>query len=434
MEQSLPKVLILGHSFNNYDGIGITLSNLFHAWPKDKIAIVSPVIATAFLTQNQICERYFNTSENKSYTIAENIVPQEVKLPSYLKDYRSRIRRKISSFLHKKIGINDLIDRNTISTELIDFINDFRPDIIYTCLGNYGMIKYVNKISRLTGNRYPLAIHIMDDWPATLFNGRYFRGAWQRRYHKAFTDILTRTILNFSISEGMSAEYAARYNREFYPFHNPVSIDFWDSVPDKEYRQDNSVKKIAFFGKINEDTKDALVDMYHVVTNLNKQGRNIRFDIFSPSSVKEIAGLFADSPCCNLCPGIPHEQVCRSIKEYDIVYFPLCFSERTRYYAKLSMSTKTAEYMVSKVPILLYCPPELEIYKYAAGSGWAYCVSERSTELLSKGVTRLITDSGLRDELTGNAYKLAVSRHSLPNVCEAFKTKFIHAVNAYNAG
>lgn len=434
MKQSLPKVLILGHSFNNYDGTGITLSNLFHAWPKDKIAIVSPVIATSFLTKYQRCERYFHTVENKSYFIPENINPEENRLPSHLKDNRSGIRRKISSFLHKKIGINDLLDRNTISTELIDFIDDFHPDIIYTCLGNYGMIKYVNKISRLTGNRYPLAIHIMDDWPATLFNGRYFRGAWQKRYHKAFTDILTRTILNFSISEGMSAEYASRYNREFFPFHNPVDTELWNQIPNNGAQQGNTLKKIVFFGKINDDTKDALIDMYHVVTKLNKQGKSIRFDIFSPNSVKEIADLFADSPFCNLCPGIPHEQVRHHIKEYDIVYFPLCFSERTRYYARLSMSTKTSEYMVSKVPILLYCPPELEIYKYAAGSGWAYCVSESSTELLLKGVTRLITDSGLRDELTGNAYQLAVSRHSLHNVCEAFKTKFIHAVDTYNAG
>lgn len=434
MEQSLPKVLILGHSFNNYDGTGITLSNLFHAWPKNKIAIVSPVIATSFLTQNQRCERYFNTAENKSYFIAENIHPEEIKFPSHLADSRSGIRRVISSFLHKKIGINDLFDRNTISKELIDFINDFHPDIIYTCLGNYGMIKYINKISRLTGNRYPLAIHIMDDWPATLFNGRYFRGMWRKRYHTAFTDILRRTILNFSISEGMSAEYASRYNREFFPFHNPVDIELWNHIPNKEYRQDNSLKKIVFFGKINDDTKDALIDMYHVVNTLNRQGKNIRFDIFSPNSVQEIADLFADSPFCNLRPGIPHEQVRYHIKQYDIVYFPLCFSERTRYYARLSMSTKTSEYMVSKVPILLYCPPELEIYKYAAGKGWAYCVCERNAELLSKGVTRLIADSGLREELTGNAYKLAVSKHSLHNVCEAFKTKFAHAADTHDAG
>jgi hypothetical protein len=35
----LPKVLIIGQPFNNDTGGGITLSNLFSGWDKDKIAV-----------------------------------------------------------------------------------------------------------------------------------------------------------------------------------------------------------------------------------------------------------------------------------------------------------------------------------------------------------------------------------------------------------
>ena len=44
MEQLLPKVLILGHSFNNYDGTGITLTSLFSSWSKNRIAVVAPIV------------------------------------------------------------------------------------------------------------------------------------------------------------------------------------------------------------------------------------------------------------------------------------------------------------------------------------------------------------------------------------------------------
>ena len=33
-----PSVLLFGHSFNNYTGMGITLTNLFADWPKEKVA------------------------------------------------------------------------------------------------------------------------------------------------------------------------------------------------------------------------------------------------------------------------------------------------------------------------------------------------------------------------------------------------------------
>ena len=432
MEQLSPKVLILGHSFNNYDGIGITLTSLFSSWSKSRIAIVAPIVPVVFLTQNQLCDRYFNTIENRSHVISENCrVGTVLSSTFYFEDNRSRARKKVSSFLHKKIGMDDLIDRNPVSKELIDFINDFNPDIIYTCLGSYGAIQYAKKVCEQTENRFPLAIHIMDDWPVTLFNGRYFRWIWKRKYHKAFVDIIKRSILRLSICEGMSKEYVSRYNQIFFPFHNPVDVDLWDKVSNKEFQSDCTIKKIVFFGKINDDTRDALLDMCNVVTKLNKQGIGIQFDIYSPNYSKNMANLFSKFLSCKIFPSIPHEEVKDHIKDYDVVYFPLCFSDRTRCYARLSMSTKTSEYMVSKVPILLYCPEELELYKYASNEGWACCVTRRNEDDLLEALTNLLVDNNLRDKLTQNAYQLAVSKHNLTSVSEDFKIKFINVVSEY---
>jgi len=36
-----PKILIFGQPFNTYSGGGITLTNLFRGWPKDRIAVAS---------------------------------------------------------------------------------------------------------------------------------------------------------------------------------------------------------------------------------------------------------------------------------------------------------------------------------------------------------------------------------------------------------
>ena len=434
MEQLLPKVLILGHSFNNYDGTGITLTSLFSSWSKNRIAVVAPIVPVPFLIQNQLCDRCFDTLKNRGYIINETSYVGNGLLSTFnYEDNRSWLRKKVSFFLHKKIGIDDLVDRNPVSKELVDFINDFNPDIIYTCLGSYGAIQYVRKVCKRTGNRFPLAIHIMDDWPNTLFNGRYFRWIWKRKYHRAFVDIVKKSILRFSICEGMSKEYVSIYDHIFFPFHNPVNVDLWDKVPNKRFQSGSAIKKIVFLGKINEDTQDALLDMCYAVTKLNRRGMLVQFDIYSPNYSKEMSNLFSSFLSCKIFSSIPHEKVKDHIKDYDVVYFPLCFSDRTRHYARLSMSTKASEYMASKVPILLYCPEELELYKYASNEGWAYCVTRRNEDILLQSLVNLLVNNDLRNMLTMKAYQLAISRHNLADVSEDFKMKFIDAIRKYDA-
>ena len=63
---SLPRVLIIGQTFNKKSGGGITQSNLFSGWDKDKIAVT----CTAHLLQDsetEICDNYYQLGnlENK---------------------------------------------------------------------------------------------------------------------------------------------------------------------------------------------------------------------------------------------------------------------------------------------------------------------------------------------------------------------------------
>ena len=54
----LPRVLIFGQPFNDRNGGGITLSNLFKEWDRDKLAVA----ATGHLMQHlttDVCEKYY---------------------------------------------------------------------------------------------------------------------------------------------------------------------------------------------------------------------------------------------------------------------------------------------------------------------------------------------------------------------------------------
>src|SRR5690554_6135498 len=54
----LPKILIFGQPFNQNTGGGITLSNLFRGWDKDKIAVVGTGHMLKNLDAN-ICNTYY---------------------------------------------------------------------------------------------------------------------------------------------------------------------------------------------------------------------------------------------------------------------------------------------------------------------------------------------------------------------------------------
>src|SRR5262249_7147720 len=66
---SLPKVLIIGQPFNNDTGGGITLSNLFSGWDKDKIAVVcSPYLLQDNIDTN-ICDTYYQLGQKEGRRI-----------------------------------------------------------------------------------------------------------------------------------------------------------------------------------------------------------------------------------------------------------------------------------------------------------------------------------------------------------------------------
>jgi len=55
---SFPKVLIFGQPFNSYSGGGITLTNLFKGWPKDRIA-VTYIGHGLFNATADVCDNYY---------------------------------------------------------------------------------------------------------------------------------------------------------------------------------------------------------------------------------------------------------------------------------------------------------------------------------------------------------------------------------------
>lgn len=63
-EYEYPKVLIFGAPFNNFSGGGITLTNLFKGWPKDRIACTSTGHVLMGVS-NDVCDVFYRLGEGE---------------------------------------------------------------------------------------------------------------------------------------------------------------------------------------------------------------------------------------------------------------------------------------------------------------------------------------------------------------------------------
>ena len=137
-----PKVLIISEFyFNENTGGGILLKNLFQNYPKNKIFILHEDLNVN--TGNSI-KSYLLKKPNKTNNFLKKILaPFLIKLLINLKNFHVANKKK------------------KVSSDLLFKLRKFKPDIIYTIFGNYGLM-CLNKEWKFK-LKIPLVNHIMDN-------------------------------------------------------------------------------------------------------------------------------------------------------------------------------------------------------------------------------------------------------------------------------
>ena len=154
---SLPKVLIFGQVFNQNSGGGVTLSNLFKGWGKDKIAVAS-IGQTLNDVESNVCDSYyllgdkeykfifpFNKLQRSFPSGFIKITPgseyssshqSSAKVIKSSKDIRlSKSRKFIIEKLFypfvKFLGISHTISSIGLSKDFCDWLEEFKPEVLY---------------------------------------------------------------------------------------------------------------------------------------------------------------------------------------------------------------------------------------------------------------------------------------------------------------
>jgi hypothetical protein len=212
-------------------GGGITFSNLFHGWPKDRLACVH---CDTVPTSDDVCDQYYRLG------------PAEIDIAAPLRLAQSVLRRRSAArgadapaaaapAGARRSGLRRALQRAVLGTTpperarlspaLEDWIAGFRPDVLFTILGNNGMMDLIERIrSRF---ELPLVPHMMDDWPSTAYRdgllGRWQRQRMRRRLEHAFAVAAVR----LGIGTAMCEAFERRYGLPFVPFQNTLDVARW---------------------------------------------------------------------------------------------------------------------------------------------------------------------------------------------------------------
>lgn len=104
----------------------------------------------------------------------------------------------------------------------------------------------------------------------------------------------------------------------------------------------------------------------------------------------------------------------------DILFLPFSFKKDLEFLTARSFPSKTADYLASGKPILIFSPPYSSIVGYAKEFGFAEIVTEPNLDALARGISHICSSSDYRETLRARALHTFERNHNILNQREEF--------------
>ena len=374
MKTKFPRVLIISEFyFGENTGGQIFLKNLFKNYPKEKVFIIHEDV---------------KVNDNNSGR-------------SYLLKNTSKIKNFLKYFFHPFI-IQRLIDfRNLItikkkkeaSSELLLKLNKFKPEVIYTIFGNYGLMFMIKELKLKL--KIPLVTHVMDNVLAVYKNNK--------KEYTIFKDLIDNSSIRVAINSKMSDEYKKIFKYRFEVLHNGV-----DRKKVRKVSLKHKTKIITYIGSVFKNAQlNSLIEITNVLKKLIEENFNIQCFFYLPESQKRIyESYFAKHQNIYIKEhNLGEKEYFQKISESNLLLLASNFDNYSTEYYKYSWPAKMGSYLMSKVPIFIYGPDKIFFINDAKEKKWAYVENKKSFLNLENSLKKILYDSNLRKKTLECAMK-----------------------------
>lgn len=428
MQTSYPRVLIISAvPISTKSATGITLMNLFDGWPSGSVAqIYDDESVPEGLAANNY-RRFSNAN---------------VPLVNYVKIFLKIIFGKKSSINNKPSSAQ----KNTVSgisrssnilgafsdivpirvpDDIINWVRDFKPDLIYSVLGNVRVTNVVLDVSKRLG--LPVVIHFMDDWPTTTYAESRFLWVPRKVLKWRLRSMLSQAAVRFTICDDMSSEYKRRYGGSFSSFMNCVEVvNLNASVSCLE----SNYVRFGYFGGLHLNRWRSLLNVAKALQVQKNQGKEICLEIYAPiKDINEYGELFKPFSVVRVMDTLSASEVGGMLQCMDVLVHVESFDYFDSLYTRLSVSTKIPQYMASAKPILVHGPANISSVNYVSRSCAGVAVTtDGDVDGIVAAAHMLINDPQLRQQLGENGRSVAMSKHNAFVVRRSFREALLNAV------
>lgn len=308
-------------------------------------------------------------------------------------------------------------------------IQEFQPDVIYTLLGNIR----ITRLAYAIGEKFDLPVipHFMDDWYSTYSVPGKSMGTLIHRVliKRSVSKLFDRVPLGLTIGNRMALEYTERFHRPFYPFMNPV-----DSVVDCSMRPMKGPGEPMVFiyvGGLHLYRDKALKEIIDVLRLVNLNGVVAELRLYVPDADRPKAEELASvARWVKYCGSVKSDQVGEVLIGADIAIHVESSSEEVKKYARLSVSTKIPQYLAAGLPVLAYASIESASSAYVSEMKCGIAIESLDKDGLIQAVERLVRDRDWRAELGAVACRTATRHHLASVVRSNFSDVLWKAVRA----
>lgn len=416
-ETSLPRVLVVtSNNFNLQSGGGITLTNLFRGWPADRLANLHEDPTPP---DRSVCTNFFQLTGREVHWSFPFSLFERGLTGRGAAETTTAMGAGAPTRTWKRRLLSDGVPRSvSLTPELTRWIDAFKPDLVYGFLGSIAQIR----LTQLIADRWqaPVALHIMDDWPSSLYTEGALGLVMRPILLREFRAMLDRSAARLAIADHMAREYERRYGGEFGAFANALDLNEWRQTARTSWSV-GSPAIVRYIGSIlAESQRDAIRDVCESVRRLRERGRAVTLSVHSPAvQTAELRAWGFSEDILKICPAPASHDVPGLMASADVLLLPFNFDEASVRYTQLSMPTKIPAYMISGTPVLVYGPETVAAVRYAVTGGWADAVTTSAPEPLDAALDRLITDAAHRERL-GRAAQQAATRHEITTVRRGF--------------
>ncbi len=370
------------------DQLNLLIRSLFGDWPKENIG---QIYTGCYPGKGEFCGHYFEIGPgDRRFGRVFGLFKMAglaTKSGRTVTAPGMRSRTPFVKVLSKRIvstvigsGIWEVVFRIRRSKRLVNFVHEFKPDIIFTQGYNLGLTGLALELAEQFS--LPIFYFPVDDWHSCL----YHKSPIHREVDYLANIIAKRAALRFALGPKMSETLTERYQVGFECVYNADDLTRFNAVGPR--KSDHKAIVFGFTGSLNLGRVICLVDLLSACESLN-----IRFviKVYCLSVLLETPERLLNSKHVEFLTLPSHADLPQALSECDILFLPESFDPAYRKAIELSLSTKSHLFMMSGRPILVYGPEWSGTVDYARRFGWGVVVDRRDDQDLLNGITKIMS-------------------------------------------